>query len=87
MDETAAQVKEKKTDYTNDSQQNLMRIAEYLAADVFKPTTIKDIAAKQQVGIGDIESAMILELSQESAGCGYEGGKRADQGDKYNEVA
>ncbi|MBI3755756.1 MAG: hypothetical protein HY265_06320 [Deltaproteobacteria bacterium] len=45
MGETATQVKDKKTDYTNDGQQNLMRIAEYLAADVFKPTTIKDIAA------------------------------------------
>lgn len=35
--------KEAKTDYTNESQQNLMRIVEYLAADVFKPTTVQEL--------------------------------------------
>ena len=35
--------KETKTDYTNESQQNLMRIVEYLATDVFKPTTVQEL--------------------------------------------
>lgn len=41
---SAAEKKEKKTDYTNETQQNLMRIVEYLATDVFKPTPVKEIA-------------------------------------------
>lgn len=35
--------KEGKTDFTNETQQNLMRIVEYLATDVFRPTTVKEI--------------------------------------------
>ncbi|GER92660.1 hypothetical protein A45J_0378 [hot springs metagenome] len=35
--------KEGKTDFENDSQQNLMKIVEYLATDVFKVTTLKEI--------------------------------------------
>lgn len=35
--------KEKKTDYTNESQQNLMRIVEYLGADVFRAATTQEI--------------------------------------------
>ncbi len=35
--------KERKTDFTNETQQNLMKIVEYLATDVFKPTTVQEI--------------------------------------------
>lgn len=35
--------KEKKTDFTNESQQNLMKIVEYLATDVFRSTTAQEI--------------------------------------------
>jgi DNA-binding IclR family transcriptional regulator len=35
--------KEGKTDYQNETQQNLMKIVEYLATDVFRITTIKEI--------------------------------------------
>jgi hypothetical protein len=35
--------KEKKTDFTLESQQNLMKIVEYLATDVFRPTTVDEI--------------------------------------------
>jgi len=37
--------KEGKTDYECETQQNLMRVAEYLATDVTRPTGIKDISA------------------------------------------
>ena len=33
----------KKTDFTNESQQNLMKIVEYLATDVFRATTAQEI--------------------------------------------
>lgn len=36
--------KEKKTDFTNESQQNLMRIVECLATDVFRPMTTQEIS-------------------------------------------
>lgn len=35
--------KERKTDFTNESQQNLMKIVEYLATDVFRATTVQEI--------------------------------------------
>ena len=35
--------KEGKTDFENETQQNLMKIVEFLAADVFKVTTLKEI--------------------------------------------
>jgi len=35
--------KEGKTDFTNETQQNLMKIVEFLATDVFRPTTVKEI--------------------------------------------
>lgn len=35
--------KEKKTDFTNESQQNLMKIVECLATDVFRPMTTQEI--------------------------------------------
>lgn len=38
-------MKEHKTDFENETQQNLMKIVEYLAADVFKVTTVQEIVA------------------------------------------
>ncbi|MDP3013864.1 MAG: hypothetical protein Q8M92_06440, partial [Candidatus Subteraquimicrobiales bacterium] len=35
--------KEKKTDFTNESQQNLMKIVEYLSTDVFRVVTTQEI--------------------------------------------
>jgi hypothetical protein len=35
--------KEKKTDFTNESQQNFAKVAMYLATDVLRPTTMKEI--------------------------------------------
>ncbi len=37
--------KEGKTDFTNETQQNLMKIVEFLATDVFRPTTVKEVCA------------------------------------------
>lgn len=34
---------EKRTDFTSETQQNLMKIVEYLATDVLRPTTLKEI--------------------------------------------
>lgn len=40
--------KEKKTDFTNESQQNLMWIVEFLAADITRPVTVPDIVAARE---------------------------------------
>ena len=37
--------KEGKTDYECETQQNLMKVVEYMATDVFRPTSAKDICA------------------------------------------
>ena len=36
-------MREKKTDYRNESQQNLMRIVEFLATDIVRPSTVQEI--------------------------------------------
>jgi len=35
--------KERKTDFTNESQQNLMKVVGYLSTDVFRATTVQEI--------------------------------------------
>lgn len=35
--------KERKTNFETETQQNLMRVVEYLSTDVFKTTTVKEI--------------------------------------------
>jgi DNA-binding IclR family transcriptional regulator len=37
-------VKERKSDYTNETQQNLMRVVGWLAADVTRPATVGEIS-------------------------------------------
>jgi hypothetical protein len=43
--------KEAKTDYANETQQNLMKIVEFLSTDVFRPTTVKEICTALDITI------------------------------------